>query len=644
MCAKDSHAGSAGPFAGRPGRAANHPGLLSVLTICLCLAFIPAGCSVSGTLPSPVPENGASGSPESATGLVETPVAGAEGDRDATATPVSDTPAAGSFTRDVLEKMQTDVIRINQVGYRPTDRKHARVDERGESFHLVPEEGGQAVLSGILEGPVEDSVTGEPLYTANFSDFTTPGRYRLVIDGAMSSFPFRIGEDAYQEVDNAVLKFFYYQRCGMQLEEAYAGDWKHAACHLEEGVVLEDDSLQWAAPGGWHDAGDYGRYVVNTAVSTANLLLAHDLFPQAFTDTVGIPESGNGVPDVLDEARYALEWMLHMQDAKTGGVYHKLTSTNFPALLLMPEYDLMRMYFSPVSSTATADFAAVLALAARVYAPLDESFSRQCLAAAEKAWDWLQAFDGTPGFSNPPGMNTGEYGDRNDRDERFWAAAELFRTTGKDGYADAVRVLFSQGDLSFVGLDWQEVSGFGSMAWLLSSQESRDPVVTAGLRERWMDDAQKNLRQGQADSYGSPLLPADYGWGSNSGVINRGIRLLVANQLAPNPSWVEAAEACRHYLLGGNVLSQSYLTGFGTKTVRQPHHRPSAADRVKAPVPGMVAGGPNGYLQDAAVKAACEGLPPAACYVDDISSYSANEVAINWNAPAVFLFAGLNGN
>lgn len=617
---------------------------VSSVAACLSVLLLFSACTAQDTPVSGTPDSvrpSASTSAESLSPSDDThPVD--ESISPETTADISADPAA--FTAEALEKAETANLRINQVGYRPFDLKRGIVEGTGSQFLIVPAEGGTALFSGSLEDPVLDSVTGRQVHPVDFSAFSIPGRYRLVIDDVGASYPFLIGEDAYQAVDDAVLKFFYYQRCGIELDGAHAGDWQHPACHLEEGKVYGDDSLHRQASGGWHDAGDYGRYVVNTAVSAANLLLAHDLFPDAFSDAVGIPESGNGVPDVLDEVRHALEWMLRMQDPDTGGVYHKLTSTNFPALLLMPQFDLMQLYFSSVSSTATADFAALLAMAARVYAPVDAAFSQACLQASEKAWGWLQAYNGVPGFANPSGMNTGEYGDKEDRDERFWAAAELYRTTGAPAYADVARRLYAEGDLSFTGLDWQEVSGFGSMAWLLSDRADRDPAVTTGLSEKWLSDANRNLRQGSSDTYGSPLLAAEYGWGSNSGVLNRGVRLLVANRLAPNPAFIEAAKECRHYLLGRNVVSQCYLTGFGTKTVRQPHHRPSAADRVKLPVPGMVAGGPNGNLEDPSVKAACEGLPPAACYVDDISSYSTNEIAINWNAPAVFLFAGLNAN
>ena len=539
---------------------------------------------------------------------------------------------------------ETDRIRVNQVGYKPGSRKQVIVEGEGTIFHLVPKDGGPTALIEKLEGPLRDSVTGDTVYMADFSAFDRPGDYRVVVEGVGGSFPFRIAEDAYDALDQAALKFFFFQRCGMALEASYAEPWTHAACHLKDGALFENEAMLRAATGGWHDAGDYGRYTVNTSVALADLLLSWDFFPNAFSDGTGIPESGNGIPDVLDEARYALDWLLRMQEASTGGVYHKLTTVNFSSLTIMPEHDLLQLYFSPMSTTATADFAAVMALAARVFEPVDEPFSQTCLAAARKAWSWLEAFEGEPGFTNPKGMLTGEYGDRDDRDERFWAAAELYRTTAEPIFGEKTRLAFAAGGMSFTGLDWQEVSGFGSLAYVFAAHAEKDPVVADGLTDTLLVEADEALRRIQSDTYGSSLTASDYGWGSNAAVLNDAMRLMVANRLQPNPALVEAADACRQYLLGRNVLSQCYFTGFGTRTVRQPHHRPTLADRVMAPVPGMVAGGPNSALEDPAVKAACEGQPPAACYVDDVSSYSTNEIAINWNAPAVFVFAGLRAS
>jgi hypothetical protein len=138
------------------------------------------------------------------------------------------------------------------------------------------------------------------------------------------------------------------------------------------------------------------------------------------------------------------------------------------------------------------------------------------------------------------------------------------------------------------------------------------------------------------------MTPSDYVWGSNGVVANYGLQLLVANLLQPNPAFVHTALENLHYLLGRNPFSLSYVTQLGSKPYRRPHHRPSGADTNPEPWPGLLSGGPNRSPQDPAMKAKLKpGTPPAKMYVDDQESYASNEVAINWQAPLVFLLAGV---
>lgn len=188
-----------------------------------------------------------------------------------------------------------------------------------------------------------------------------------------------------------------------------------------------------------HDAGDYGKYTVAAAKALADLLLAYDLYPSAFKEEIPLPETDGITPDILHECRFELDWLLKMQDLETGGVYHKLTTLNFPALDVMPEDDLESQYFTAVSATATGAFAAIMALASRIFKPFDPEFSALSLERANKAWQWLLDHPVVPGFKNPQEVTTGEYGDSDDRDERYWAAAELFRTTGEATYHQAFK-------------------------------------------------------------------------------------------------------------------------------------------------------------------------------------------------------------
>ena len=195
--------------------------------------------------------------------------------------------------------------------------------------------------------------------------------------------------------------------------------------------------------GGWHDAGDYGKYVGPGAVTVGHLLYTHLLFPEGCKANLNIPESGNGVPDILNEARYELEWLLKMQ-REDGAFYHKLTKARF-APFIMPEEDRETEYLMPVSHCATAAACACLALGYRVYGKYDPAFAERMLIQARRAWNWLIEHPDFVPFTNPDGVRTGQYGERTDRDDRFWAACELYASTGEESCLIAAEKLFRQG-------------------------------------------------------------------------------------------------------------------------------------------------------------------------------------------------------
>jgi endoglucanase len=359
-----------------------------------------------------------------------------------------------------------------------------------------------------------------------------------------------------------------------------------------------------------------------------------------------IPENGDGMPDILNEARWNLEWMLKMQD-DDGGVWQKQTSTHF-AGFVMPEDDKLLSEVigtgsAPYKSTcATADLAAVAAIAARVYKPFDAQFAAKNLEAARKAWLWA---DRNPNvtFRNPPGIGTGEYGDNDCRDERVWAAAELWRTTGEARYND----FFLKNYAAFQPrLDappaegWREVAPMGLWSYALANRKGSDASALAAIRKGSVEIARRIAQRTDTDPYRVSLVAKDYVWGSNGVAANYGLQLLVANAFSPDPAFVNAAEDNLHYLLGRNAFSLSWVTQLGEHSYRHPHHRPSGADKNEEPWPGLLSGGPNAGRQDGVLGALPKGLPPARVYADDQGSYASNEICINWQAALVFLLAG----
>ncbi|MDO4649536.1 MAG: glycoside hydrolase family 9 protein [Eubacteriales bacterium] len=522
-------------------------------------------------------------------------------------------------------------INLNQVGYKPASLKQAviRGGAAGGTFAVLDEK-GNSVYNGELTQEQFNAGSQETTALADFSALTTPGVYKLSAEGYGESAPFRIDENVYQDLAADAFHLFYLQRCGVVEDPVYG----HEACHTQDGEIYGKAGESIVSHGGWHDAGDYGRYVVAGAKAAADLLLAYENYGGQFGDDTGIPESGNGIPDILDEVKYELDWLLTMQDPATGGVYHKITGENFPGVV-MPQDETEKMVISPISTTATADFAAIMAMAARLYP--EEAYKKTCLEAASKAWAYFeQTPSDTVGFKNPSGIVTGEYDDPRDTDERFWAAAELYRTTGESVYAKAA----SQMDVSTIQADlgWQDVGVYGLYAYAHAADEQDSFGKTAVSRLEAI--AQAALANAQTDSYGSSLTPEEYVWGSNMYLANKGVIMLMANEFRPDDAYVTAIEQQLHYLLGNNTTSYSYVTGYGARPAENPHHRPS--QYVGTAVKGMLVGGPNAGLQDPCAASALQGAAPAACYIDNDQSYSTNEITIYWNSPLVYLIAGIN--
>lgn len=526
-------------------------------------------------------------------------------------------------------KVPTDIA-VNQVGYKPSMTKIAVFsgDSIGSSFEVIDVATGNVVYTGALGEVTDNPVSGEKIAKGDFSELTAEGRYYIRSEGCDDSYQFDIGEGVNSQLFFESINMFTLQRCGCELPEEYAGAHAHPACHTSDATVY-GTSEKIDVSGGWHDAGDYGKYVVPGAKAAADLLLAYDINPSAFDDGMGIPESYNGMPDVLDEVKYELDWLMKMQ-APDGGVYHKVTTKDFPGDI-MPEDDTAELIVTPVSTTATADFAAVMAMAAKTYRTVDEDYSKKCLACAEKAWAFLEANPNLI-FKNPSDISTGAYDDTDDSDERYWAAAALYRATGNTKYIEHIKSFDVKTKSQDLG--WQNVAAYGS--YLFISTENADKVALDlwnEVRNKFIADADYFQRTSESDGY-MCANGTEYYWGSNMTVANRAMFMILANTVLPNEKYMTAAEEQLHYLCGRNPMDTCYITGNGTVSPKNPHHRPSA---VNGTMEGMLVGGPNMNLEDDFARNKLSGEPVQKCYVDSHSSYSTNEITIYWNSPFVFV-------
>lgn len=521
-------------------------------------------------------------------------------------------------------------VTINQLGYKPDASKIAvfRGITEETDFSVVNAENNEVVYTGTLYGERENTSADEVNWYGDFSEVTTPGTYYITCGKLDASYQFEIANDIYDKLLDDTVRMLYLQRCGCEVEDETFG---HPACHTEPATILGTEETIDVS-GGWHDAGDYGRYVVPAAKAVADIMLAYGANPSIHSDSIGIAESGNGIPDILDEARYELEWMLKMQE-DSGGVYHKVNCRGNTGSV-MPEKETSMQYVTPVSTTATADFCAVMAMAAEYYAQIDDRFAETCLNAAKSAWAFLE--------ENPDlilvdpadfGDTNGGYSDSRDGDERYWAACQMYRVTGERAYLDAIPEI--TGTYYKDGLEWHMVGHYGNIALLTMEGIDTGSAEYAKAREMLFNWVNEYTNKIAGTGYETGV--STYSWGSNMTIANSGIVLSLAYKLTGDEEYLINAEKQLHYLLGRNPNGICYVTGYGTVSPQNPHHRPSIAKDTA--MPGMLVGGVNSDLADPAAQQYLADAPPAKCYIDSEGSYSTNEITIYWNSPLIYLLS-----
>ena len=536
-------------------------------------------------------------------------------------------------------------VAYGQLGFLPAGPKELVVRSAdSQAVALVDLLRGDTVWRAFPGEARSWDAAGDTVRRIDFSGWVKPGLYGAFQNGKRLGGNLLIDRNAYVPLFQAAAKWFYFQRASEALPYAYAGRFARAAGHADTAVGHWPDTglvagKRLSSPGGWYDAGDYGKYIVNSNITVATLMNLAELYPQfVATQKWGIPPRGH-LPDLLAEIRYNLDWMLTMQDTD-GGVYHKLTTLRFSGPVL-PAADTAARFVTAKSTPATLGFAAAMAQAARVYARYDAGFAKRCLQASRKAFAWAKQ-NPQQMFHQPDGMNTGQYGaDAQTTDELLWAASELSVTTAEPSY----RAIADSLSTPAQGPWWGNPGYFGVYRIALSpkifgaarSAAARDSVLVMAGKLRLVADA---------SAYGVPMETSGFVWGSNSVVANNGMILLHAYQLSGDPGYLLAAARALDYLLGKNPLSLCFVTGQGERSPRDPHHRPSEGDMVADPVPGMLVGGPHLGKQDVGpegwkCKDYTDSQRPALAYLDHRCSYATNEVAINWNAPLVLLVGSL---
>jgi endoglucanase len=543
-------------------------------------------------------------------------------------------------------------IRLNQTGFYPNAVKTAILTNAKTGKFYIQTGNKKVVFTGDLKPSLQQAFSGNYTLIADFSAFNKPGKYMVYVPETGCSYPFTIQSSVLKPIADASIKAFYFQRASVPLNEKYAGKWHRAEGHLDDKVLIHSSAASYKRPAGtvissargWYDAGDYNKYIVNSGISTATLLSLYEDFPVYMkTVELNIPESSNQLPDLLDEILWNLRWMLTMQDPNDGGVYHKLTNASFDGMIMPDKANTVR-YVVQKSTAATLDFAAVMAQASRIFKKFPNQvpgLADSCLNAAEQAWQWAvknpaviyDQDEMNKKFS--PKINTGAYGDKYLTDEWFWASTELFVATDKDEYYNQIKT--GKTNAINIPASWAQVKllGIYTLAQHAGLQAATNPEL-AEMKELLLSFADNLIGNADNNAYQTVMTkaPAKFQWGSNGDAANQGILLIKAYQLSHNKKYLNFALANLDYILGRNAAGYSYVTGYGSKTLMHPHHRPSIADGIAEPVPGLLSGGPNPGMQDG-VKLAS--VVPDEAFIDDERSYATNEIAINWNAPLAYL-------
>ncbi len=548
--------------------------------------------------------------------------------------------------------MSNKQIHINQIGYTPNQSKLVAVANAPadvSTFELINEQ-GQAAFNGKLTAPNFDFDTGDSVAHGDFTAFKTPGQYRVRVAGVGESYPFTISETAYQDVLKLAARWLYLQRSGVEKNDPVTG-FTHKADHVAPAILWDADGQHpdqtFDVSGGWWDAGDYGRYTPPAATTIMSLLYAYRFNLDFFRDgSLQIPESGNDLPDLLDEIRWELNWLFKMQRGD-GAVHHKVTNTGFPGEE-MPDAVTLPLYLYDVSTWSTAQFAGVLAEASVDFRPFDAAYADKLLEAARRAWGWLQQ---TPnrypehGFSNPePSGGPYNLPNRDEAEYRLWAAASLFHATGEREYGEAFKQGWKARDMSqkVYSLYWWGGYIFACTAYL--DTPAGEQTIKDEIKSVLADQCRTVLHVINHTGYRVALTGNSgefgYDWGSNAMTLGNGLLLLLGASYLPTNSsrdeWVAGAAAQLDYILGLNSLGKCYFSGAGADPVQQPHHRPSVA--LGRTLPGIVGEGANAMnvggdtvLQELFD----EGVPYGRRYADHKDSWATNEPTIYGNAAFV---------
>ncbi|NIJ53591.1 glycoside hydrolase family 9 protein [Dyadobacter arcticus] len=514
-------------------------------------------------------------------------------------------------------------IKANHVGYLPKSPKLGKLGNfLGDAWFLpvnkstpptfsVINNAEQVVFTGKATFLKSDSsFSGENVFELDFSALESPGQYYIYVPGFGRSERFTIGDDVFDAVYLQTTRALYYQRAG-KLESARAGKWAREGLPA---VTAEIHSSHTNSPlfnnkdhppgkkipmsQGWLDAGDYGRYVPTAASALFILFTAYELYPQKFPDNhLNIPESGNNIPDILDEIKYETDWLKQMQ-APDGGVYFRVTPATWSSGL--PGEENNTLFVSEKTTQSTALFAAAMAMAYRNLKKHFPTYADDCLLRAKNAWIFLRAH---PSASAPvivPGISAGPYPDPEDRDNRAWAAAELYKSTGESAYKTDFSNWYGQIPHEFhATMSWQQHTVKAAWAYATTNFPT-DPAIGNEFRYKLTTDVlvNYNTRTMVTHAYHGAYhqFKGFVGYGTFAMAQSYAFDYIMFSYVLNQPNLLDYAKMQLDIPLGNNPLSRSFITGIGKNSPKFPLHWSTVPGKFDEPVPGVPVFGPAASL------------------------------------------------
>ena len=427
-------------------------------------------------------------------------------------------------------------IMIDQVGYASGSNKIAvfRGEILPDTYDLIDVETEEIVYTGSVKKKGYNLLTEEAISYGDFTDFSRPGTYYLQADIVGRSYSFTITDNPYADIFTTAMKNYYYNRCGLTLSSEYAGEKAHNACHTRMAQLKEDTTIEMDVSGGWHMDENGQRDVIKGCQAINNLLLAYELYDSVFTDEVGIPESGNDIPDVLDEVKYEIEWLLKMQDATSGAVYSAVSTIQNPD-------ETYQMYVDSVTMEATIQFAATMAKFSYLYQSYDVNFATQCLRAADRAYRYGE-----------------KYLEDVSQEAYFYASAELYRATGNNTYRNKVNQYLKAEEKEDLKNDYV----FWGCVTYLSTKQRVDVNLCDRLITELLSDVEEISFASKNSKY---LTEGNKEQNNNKELLQKMVRLAVVDHIITNHEYMTVLENHLHYFLGRNALSISYIDDVGSR-------------------------------------------------------------------------------